>query len=87
MDRPKVEWGVLEDENELACSWHQGLHIGPDLSGSLAARGLLAIFKAIITKFSVYSVGSSEWSERARDNCLCVSVAKKKGRQWQEVIN
>ena len=66
-DRLKARWGVLEDENELAYSWHQGLHIGPDLSGFLATRGLLAISKTITTKFSAYSVASSEWSERARD--------------------
>jgi hypothetical protein len=27
---------VFDDKNELAFSWLQGLHIGPDLSGSLA---------------------------------------------------
>ena len=79
-DRLKARWGVLEDKNELAYSWHQGLHIGPDLSGSLATRGLLAISKTITTKFSAYSVGSSEperrEGERARDKtsanvCAC----------------
>jgi hypothetical protein len=35
----KVEWGVLGDKNELAYSCPQGLHIGPDLSGSLAREG------------------------------------------------
>ena len=59
-ERLKVEWGVFEDKNELACSWHQGLHIGPDLSGSLAKRGLFAISKTITTKLSEYSVCSSE---------------------------
>jgi hypothetical protein len=68
MDRPKVEWGVLEDENELACSWHQGLHIDPDLSGFLAKRGAFSDLKTVITKLSEYSVYSSECSERARDN-------------------
>ena len=54
--RLKAEWGVLDDKNELACSWLQVLHIGPDLSGTLACEGLLAIFKAITPQISVHSV-------------------------------
>ena len=81
--------GAIREENKLAFflpEWvarmDQCFSMGPP-----AARELYSIFKAVITKLSEYSVYSSEWSERARDNCLCVSVAKKKGRQWQEVIN
>jgi hypothetical protein len=55
--------------------WTQCLGMGPP-----ATRELYSIFKAVITKLSEYSVYSSEWSERARDNCLCLpAIASRSG--------
>ena len=65
-DRLKAWWGVLEDKNELAYSWQQGLHIVPDLSGYLAKRGLLAIYTYSPERFSLCTLwarasGASGW--------------------------